>query len=140
MDIEQVARVVGLVESSQLYEVTIANNGQAITVVNRVDQQGVNSSIETVETASTDKLKNSDSENLQVCAIYVGQVHLSEDAATDSLVNKGDHVEKGQTVCFINELTRLLPVVSDKDGIISDILVEDGQNVEYGQPIFILEI
>ena len=139
MDIEQVARVVGLVESSQLYEVTIANNGQAITVVNRVDQQGVNSSIETVETASIDKLKNSGSENLQVCATYVGQVHLSEDAATDSLVNKGDHVEKGQTVCFIDELTRLLPVVSDKDGIISDILVEDGQNVEYGQPIFILE-
>jgi len=54
---------------------------------------------------------------------------------TDNLVKKGDRIEKGQTVCFIEELTRLLPVVSEHDGIVSDIVVEDGISVEYGQPI-----
>ncbi len=140
MDIEQVARVVGLVESSQLHKVTITNNGQSITVVNRVDQRGSNSPIETVATAPTDKSKDSVNKSLQVSATHVGQVYLSEDATTDPLVNKGDRIEKGQTVCFIDELTRLLPVVSDKHGIISDILVKEGQNVEYGQPIFTLEV
>lgn len=140
MDIEQVARVVELVESSQLYEVTIANNGQSITVVNRVEPQGANRSVGTIETASADNLNNNSSENLQVCATYVGQVYLSKDATTDNLVKKGDHVKKGQTVCFIDELTRLMPVISDTDGIISDVLVEEGENVEYGQPIFMLAI
>lgn len=139
MDIEQVARVVGLIESSQLHKVTIANNGQSITVVNRVAKQGANSSVETVATAPIDKSKDNGNKSLQVSATYVGQVYLSEDATTDPLVNKGDRVAKGQTVCFIDELTRLLPVVSDKNGTISDILVKEGQNVEYGQPIFILE-
>ncbi len=39
MDIEQVARVVKLVESSQLYKVTIEDSGQSVTVVNNVNQQ-----------------------------------------------------------------------------------------------------
>ena len=140
MDIEQVARVVELIESSQLYEVTIANRGQSIKVVNTLNQQGTTSPVEAVETAPTHKSENGSSEHLQVCATYVGQVYLSEDAATDKLVNKGNHVKKGQTVCFIDELTRLLPVVSDKEGVVSAILVEDGQNVEYGQPILELKI
>lgn len=140
MDIEQVARVVKLVESSQLHQVTIANSGQSIKVVNSLNQQHFTSPVEAVETAPTHKSKNGSSEHLQVCATYVGQVYLSEDAATDNLVNKGDHVKKGQTVCFVDELTRLLPVISDKEGVVSAILVEDGQNVEYGQPILELEI
>ena len=73
-------------------------------------------------------------------ATHVGRVYLSEDGATDHLVGKGDHIEKGQTICYIEELTRLLPVVSDKEGVVSNILVEDGQSVEYGQPILALEI
>ncbi|WP_201557005.1 acetyl-CoA carboxylase biotin carboxyl carrier protein [Psychrobacter sp. 72-O-c] len=137
MDIEQVARVVELVESSQLHEVTIANSGQSITVVNKLKQQSVTSPI---ETTPTHKPENGGSEHSQVCATYVGQIFLSEDATTANLVNKGDHIRKGQTVCFIDELTRLLPVISDKKGIVSDILVADGQNIEYGQPIFNLEI
>lgn len=132
MDIEQVARVIELVESSQLHEVTIATSGQSITIVNNLNQQGVTSPIETTPTHKPE----SGSKHSQVCATYVGQIYLSEDDATDNLVIKGDHIQKGQTVCFIEELTRLLPIISDKDGVVSDILVEDGQNIEYGQPIF----
>jgi len=137
MDIEQVARVVKLVEGSQLHEVTIANSGQSITVVNNLNQQSVTSD---VETTPTHKPENGGSEHSQVRAIYVGQVYLSADGAIDNLVNRGDYIQKGQTICFIEELIRLLPVISDKEGIVSDILVEDGQNIEYGQPIFNLEI
>ncbi|SNT69883.1 acetyl-CoA carboxylase biotin carboxyl carrier protein [Psychrobacter sp. LV10R520-6] len=137
MDIEQVARVVKLVEGSQLHEVTIANSGQSITVVNNLNQQSATSH---VETRPIHKPGNGGSEHSHLCATHVGQVYLSEDDATDNLVNKGDHIQKGQKICFIDELTRLLPVISDKEGIVSDILVEDGHNIEYGQPIFNLEI
>ncbi|MBP2280716.1 acetyl-CoA carboxylase biotin carboxyl carrier protein [Psychrobacter sp. PL19] len=133
MDIEQVVRVVELVEGSQLHEVTIAHSGQSITVVNNLNKQGTSS----VETAPAYKPKNN--EHSHLCATHVGQVYLSEDDTTDNLVNKGDHIKKGQTVCFIDELTRLLPVISEKEGIVSAVLVKNGQNIEYGQPIFNLE-
>lgn len=132
MDIEQIARVVKLVERSQLHEITIENNGQSIKVLNNVDSQ---SGANPVEAMPTQELEQKDSEPLQVRATHVGKVYLSEDDATDNLVKEGDVIEKGQTICFIEELTRLLPVVSDKAGIVDTILIENGQNIEYGQPI-----
>lgn len=132
MDIEQIARVVKLVERSQLNEITIANNGQSIKVVNNVDSQN---SANPVEALTTQELEQKDSKPLQVCATHVGKVYLSEDDTTDQLVNEGDSIEKGQTICFIEELTRLLPIISDKTGIVDTILVKNGQNIEYGQPI-----
>jgi len=135
MDIEQIERVVKLVESSQLHEVTIADNGQSIKVVNNL---GVQSDVNTnpIESTPTHETKQTGSDVLEVCATYVGQVYLSEDDATDNLVKEGGHIQKGQTVCFIDELTRLQPVISNKEGIVTAILVESGQDVEYGQPIF----
>ena len=135
MDIEQIARVVKLVESSQLHEVTIADNGQSIKVVNSLGVQS-NVSANPIEATPTNETEQTGSDVLQVVATYVGQVYLSEDDATDNLVKEGDHIQKGQTVCFIDELTRLQPVISNKEGVVTAVLVESGQNVEYGQPIF----
>ncbi|CAM3492455.1 acetyl-CoA carboxylase biotin carboxyl carrier protein subunit [Psychrobacter glaciei] len=134
MDIEQIARVVKLVESSQLHEVTIADNGQSITVVNNLGAQN-NVSANPIEATPTHEPEQTGSDVLQVGATYVGQVYLSEDDATDDLVKEGDHIQKGQTICFIDELTRLQPVISNKEGVVTAVLVENGQNVEYGQPI-----
>ena len=147
MDTEQVARVVTLVENSQLYKVTIEDDGQSITVVNNVKQQGTTNPVKT-KSIQDSTYKNSTEQNgvdidnalSQVCATHVGRVYWSQDGAVDPLVSKGDYVKKGQTICFIEELTRLLPVVSDKEGVVSDILVEDGQSVEYGQPILALKV
>ena len=147
MDTEQVARVVALVENSQLYKVTIEDDGQSITVVNNVKQQGTTNPVKT-KSIQDSTYKNSTEQNgvdidnalSQVCATHVGRVYWSQDGAVDPLVSKGDYVKKGQTICFIEELTRLLPVVSDKEGVVSDILVEDGQSVEYGQPILALKV
>ena len=135
MDIEQITRVVKLVESSQLHEVTIADNGQSITVVNNLGAQN-NVSASPIEATTTHEPEQQGSDVLQVCATYVGQVYLSEDDATDNLVKEGDHIQKGQTVCFIDELTRLQPVISNKEGVVTAVLVENDQKVEYGQPIF----
>lgn len=135
MDIEQIERVVKLVESSQLHEVTIADNGQSITVVNNLGTQN-NVSANPIEATTTHETEQTGSDVLQIGATYVGKVYLSEDDATDNLIKEGDHIQKGQTICFIDELTRLQPVISNKEGVVTAVLVESGQNVEYGQPIF----
>ena len=138
MDIEQVERVVQLIEHSQLHEVTIVDDGQSIKVVNTTNNSQrahVTNHGSPVQYKGENTAKDNNSELAQVRATHVGIVHLSADAVTDNLVKKGDRIEKGQTVCFIEELTRLLPVMSEHDGVVSDIVVEDGIGVEYGQPI-----
>lgn len=139
MDIEQIERVVKLVERSQLHEMTIANNGQSITVVNNVASQNSGYPIEAILTHETKETSEANNVVLEVCATYVGNVYLSEDDTTENLVHEGDSIEKGQTICFIEELTRLLSVISDKAGIVDTILVKSGQNIEYGQPILKLK-
>ncbi|MGP5211633.1 acetyl-CoA carboxylase biotin carboxyl carrier protein [Psychrobacter alimentarius] len=139
MDIEQIERVVKLVERSQLHEMTIANNGQSITVVNNVASQNSSHPTEATPTHETKDTSEASNVALEVCATYVGNVYLREDDTTENLVQEGDSIEKGQTICFIEELTRLLPVISDKAGIVDTILVKNGQNIEYGQPVLKLK-
>ena len=58
----------------------------------------------------------------------------SEDAAP--FVAAGDTVKKGQTLAIIEAMKLMNEIESEYDGIIEEILVENGQAVEYGQPLF----
>lgn len=135
MDIEQVARVVDRVERSQVAAVTITDNDYTIKVINNLTQD---SQINPINASTTDNQDNKSTDDLQVCAPYVGRVYLSADGAMDNLVSVGDDITVGQTVAYIDELTRLHPIVSETAGTIKQVLVNDGAWVEYGHPIFIL--
>lgn len=58
----------------------------------------------------------------------------SEDASPFAAV--GDTVKKGQTLAIVEAMKLMNEIDSDYDGIITEILVENGQAVEYGQPLF----
>ena len=146
MDIAAVERLVKLTEASQVYQITIEDNDQSISVVNgsRTAKSSVrnpidSSSIEAGDnTNSSLKAKNNnaqDQEALQVRSPHVSYMRLSADGATDNVIQKGDAIEIGQTIGFVEVLTKLLPVTSDKAGTVNEILVEESQVVEYGQPI-----
>ena len=50
----------------------------------------------------------------------------------------GQTVKEGQTLCIIEAMKLLNEIESDKAGVIKEILVENGQPVEYGQPLFVI--
>ena len=54
-------------------------------------------------------------------------------------VQVGDTVKKGQVVAIIEAMKLLNEVEAEEDGVVREICVENGQPVEYGQPLFILE-
>ena len=53
-------------------------------------------------------------------------------------VAKGDTVKKGDTLCIIEAMKLLNEIEAEEDGVIKEVLVENGQPVEFGQPLFIL--
>ena len=59
-------------------------------------------------------------------------------ASPDSapFIDIGSTVKKGETLCIIEAMKILNEIESDKEGTISKILIENGQPVEYGQPLF----
>jgi acetyl-CoA carboxylase biotin carboxyl carrier protein len=73
-----------------------------------------------------------------VTSPMVGTFYRAPSPGADPFVQVGDAVKEGQTICIIEAMKLLNEIESDKAGIIKEILVENGQAVEYGQPLFVI--
>ena len=69
----------------------------------------------------------------------VGTFYRAPSPGAPSFVEVGQSVTKGQTLCIIEAMKLLNEIESDASGTIKAILVENGQPVEYGQPLFLIE-
>lgn len=69
----------------------------------------------------------------------VGTFYRSSAPGSKPFVEVGQAVKAGETVCIIEAMKLLNEIESDRDGVIKAILVENGQPVEYGQPLFLMD-
>lgn len=69
----------------------------------------------------------------------VGTFYRSASPGAKSFVEIGSQVKEGDTVCIIEAMKILNEIEADKSGTVTQILCENGQAVEYGQPLFIIE-
>ena len=69
----------------------------------------------------------------------VGTVYLQANPGSEPFVRAGSQVAAGQTVLIIEAMKTMNPVPAPKAGRVVEILVEDGQPVEYGQPLVVIE-
>lgn len=69
----------------------------------------------------------------------VGTFYRSSTPGAKAFVELGQRVEEGQTLCIIEAMKILNQIEADKSGVISRIMVENAQPVEYNQPLFIIE-
>ena len=73
-----------------------------------------------------------------VTSPMVGSFYRSPSPGAEPFVQVGDTVKEGQTICIIEAMKLLNEIESDKSGVVKEILVENGQAVEYGQPLFVI--
>ncbi|MCE1194394.1 MAG: acetyl-CoA carboxylase biotin carboxyl carrier protein [Acidovorax sp.] len=69
----------------------------------------------------------------------VGTFYRSASPGAKPFVEVGSQVKEGETVCIIEAMKILNEIEADKTGTITRILGENGQAVEYGQPLFVIE-
>lgn len=69
----------------------------------------------------------------------VGTFYRASAPGAKSFVEVGSQVKEGETVCIIEAMKILNEIEADKSGTITQILCENGQAVEYGQPLFVIE-
>jgi len=68
----------------------------------------------------------------------VGTFYRAPSPGAKSFVDIGQNVKEGETLCIIEAMKLLNEIESDKTGVVKAILVENGQAVEFGQPLFII--
>ena len=69
----------------------------------------------------------------------VGTFYRSNTPGADAFVKVGSKIEVDQTVCIIEAMKVMNEIKAEKIGVIKEILVENGEPVEFGQPLFVLE-
>lgn len=74
-----------------------------------------------------------------IAAPLVGTFYRSSTPGADPLVKVGSKVGPDTTVCIVETMKVMSEIKAEKSGVIKEILVENGQPVEFGQPLFILE-
>lgn len=68
----------------------------------------------------------------------VGTFYRASAPGAKAFVDIGQTIKAGETVCIVEAMKLLNEIEADHDGVIKEILVENGQPVEYGQPLFVI--
>ena len=69
----------------------------------------------------------------------IGTFYLTPNPEAGPFVTEGSSISAGKTVCIIEAMKILNEIESDKAGTVTQILCENGQAVEFGQPLLIIE-
>ena len=75
----------------------------------------------------------------QITSPMVGTFYRASSPDAGSFVEVGSTIKKGDVLCIIEAMKILNEIESDKDGVIKKILIENGQPVEFGEPLFVVE-
>lgn len=75
----------------------------------------------------------------EVKSPMVGTAYLQASPEAPPFCKPGDKVKKGQTLLIVEAMKTMNPIQCPRDGVIKDILVGDGQPVEFGEPLVLLE-
>jgi acetyl-CoA carboxylase biotin carboxyl carrier protein len=152
MDIRKIKKLIELLEESDLAEievqegeesVRISRHGKAVqTVMGAQPMVAAAPAVQAPPVASADAGAATPPpapKGHTITAPIVGSFYRSPAPGSPPFVEVGQRVNVGDTLCIIEAMKMLNQIESDKAGVVTAILVENGQPVEYGQPLFTVE-
>ena len=97
-----------------------------------------NSSIQREERI-VEEISQSSMENLNIIkSPMVGTVYLSPSPEEPTFIQVGKKIKKGDTILIIEAMKTMNQIESDKDGVVENILPENADPIEFGQPLFVI--
>ncbi len=141
MELEEIKQLTEFLKDTDITELQIERNGVKIKIkrerfapsfeITPPVRQGPPAEV-TEEAQETQKL-------VTITSPIVGIFHRSPSPEASPYVEVGSTVKNGQVLCIVEAMKLMNEIESDADGVISKILVENGQPVEYGEPLFLIE-
>ena len=151
MDLRKLKTLIDLVSDSNVSELEITEAEGKVRIVKgsgAVVQAHAAPAVQAATVAPTQTLAEVAAANAAATPVVlehvvkspmVGTFYLSASPGAKPFVEVGDSVKSGQTICIIEAMKILNEIEADKTGTVSRILCENGQAVEYGQPLFEIE-
>ncbi len=149
MDIRKVKKLIELLEESDIAEIEIhegeesvrisRNSAHAVAPVQFAAPAIAAPVAPATASAAAPEVASNEVSGHTVKAPMVGTFYRSSSPGSSSFVEVGQQVAIGDTLCIIEAMKLLNQIESDKAGTIKAVLAENGQPVEYDQPLFIIE-
>ncbi len=152
MDIRKIKKLIELLEESDLAEIEV-HEGEESVRISRATQAPPPQAVMTPpppaaappaaqEQAPAPEAQDDESAlpaGHVITSPMVGSFYRAPAPGAQPFVEVGQHVKVGDTLCIIEAMKMLNQIESDKEGVVAAILVENGQPVEYGEPLFVIE-
>ncbi|MCX7066396.1 MAG: acetyl-CoA carboxylase biotin carboxyl carrier protein [Methylococcales bacterium] len=144
MDIRKIKKLIEIVEESGIAELEI-KEGEEFIRINRYSSAPAPMAyapapigMQAAQTIAATPVEEKMSGHI-VKSPMVGTFYRAASPGTKVFVEIGQSVVVGDTLCIIEAMKILNQIESDKSGIVTKILVDNAEPVEYGQPLFIIE-
>ncbi|WP_047552054.1 acetyl-CoA carboxylase biotin carboxyl carrier protein [Methylotenera sp. G11] len=149
MDLRKLKKLIDLVEESGISELELTEDGEKVRISrnftsNAAVQQYAPAPMQysTPQFAAPAAAPAAEApaaeEGHAVKSPMVGTFYRSPSPDAKAFVEVGDTVAVGDTLCIVEAMKLLNEIESDKAGVIKKILVDNGQAIEYGEPLFII--
>ena len=150
MDLRKLKTLIDLVSESNISELEIAEADGKVRIVKASGQAappapgGVHYTPSPVVAAPLERARPEDAEPIAatgnvVKSPMVGTFYRSASPASDPFIQIGSTVKIGDPICIIEAMKIMNEIEADAAGRIAQVLCENGQAVEFGQPLFVLE-
>ena len=149
MDLRKLKTLIELVESSGIAELEIQEGEERVRITRAVAAGSAPTVVPVTLPAVTAPAAGSvamaptpgepaEPEGHQVKSPMVGTFYRSASPGAKPFVEVGDSVEVGDTLCIIEAMKLMNEIESDKSGVVKQVLAENGQPVEFGQPLVVI--
>ena len=124
-----IEELVGYLKEFDLSEIEYAEGTTKVKVSRSMNNPGVISA----EVKKKQSVINNN--GIHVTSPIVGTAYLAPEPGSKKFIEVGQKIKKGQTIMIVEAMKTMNHVPSTQDGTVSEILVKDGQPVEFGQPL-----
>ncbi len=145
MNIKELREIIEIFENSRITEMDLERQGVRISLKKTAQEYAREIRIEapaadefagvSVETQGPD-----DEGSAEVRTPMVGTFYSAPTPDSDPFVEEGDTVSEGDVVCIIEAMKLMNEIKSEISGKVVKVLVENGQAVEFNQPLFLVEV
>ena len=146
MDIRKIKTLIEMLEASNLNEIEVSQGEESVRIskssgevkVLQDSNIGINNESKSINKIDNNQIENEIKGN-QVTSPIVGTFYRKPSPDKEPFVKVGEIVNKGDVLCIIEAMKMMNEIKSEFDGKISSIEVDDGQPVEFGQTIIVIE-
>lgn len=148
-EIEYIEKLANLIDEKSLSEIILEDGEQAITIKREINQTVVQSANPVAIMPQTPQVQSAKEETVQentsspkgtpITSPMVGAFYAAPSPGAKPFVKVGDVVSAGQVVCIVEAMKLMNEIESEVSGKVTQICVEDGQSVEYGQVLMYIE-